>query len=123
MSTLNTYIVFRGDDLWAIGGTPGGDTQIETNLQVITQMIDHGRNAQQAIESPKWHVAEDGPGLTIEERLPLDTCYELRTLGHQLNIEGAWSAPCASQCIMVDEETGSLFGATDPRIDGLALGY
>jgi gamma-glutamyltranspeptidase/glutathione hydrolase len=123
LNTLGTYMVFRGDDLWTIGGTPGGDVQIQTNVQVLTQMIDNGRNPQQAIESPKWHVADDGAGLTIEERMPLDTCYELRTLGHQLTIEDAWSAPSASQCIVVDPETGSLLGATDPRVDGLALGY
>lgn len=123
LNTLNTYMMFRGDDLWAMGGTPGGDVQIQTNLQVITQMIDNGRNPQQAIESPKWHISDDGPGLSIEERMPLDTCYELRTLGHQLSIGESWSAPGGSQCIVVDPETGSLLGATDPRIDGLALGY
>jgi gamma-glutamyltranspeptidase/glutathione hydrolase len=123
VNPLNTYMLFKGDDLWALGGTAGGDTQIETNVQVITHMVDHGRSPQEAIEAPRWYAAPEGSTLTFEERLPLDTCYDLRTLGHQFSIEGPWAAPCACQCIMIDPETRTLFGASDPRVDGLAVGF
>ena len=59
----------------------------------------------------------------MEDRLPLETCYELRRLGHQLTISGPWSASCASQIIVLDSDTGALFGGSDPRADGLALGF
>ena len=59
----------------------------------------------------------------MEDRLPLETCYELRQRGHQLAIGGPWSAPCASQIILLDPDTGALFGGSDPRADGLALGF
>lgn len=121
--TLNTWMLFHGDDLWALGGTPGADVQVQTNLQVISQIVDFGRNPQEAIESPKWSVPADGAEIVAEDRLNLDSCYELRQMGHKLTIEGPWSAPCASQVIMVDQHTGSLFGASDPRSEGLALGY
>ena len=123
MHTLNTWMLFRDDALWAVGGTPGGDVQVQTNLQVVTQMTDWGRNPQEAIESPKWHVPPDGPELVVEDRLPLDTCYGLRERGHALTIAGPWSGPCASQVIVLDADTGALLGASDPRADGLALGY
>ena len=70
MHTLNTYMLFKDNDLWGVGATPGGDVQVQTNLQVISQLVDHGRNPQEAIESPKWHVAPDGPGLTLEPQPP-----------------------------------------------------
>ena len=123
MHTLNTWMLFRGDDFWAAGGTPGADVQVQTSLQTVTQMIDHGRSPQEAMESPKWHVAPDGPQLFLEDRLPLDTCYELRRRGHQLTVGGAWSGSCASQIIALDPETGTLHAGSDPRVDGLALGY
>ncbi len=123
MHTLNTFLLLRGDDFWAAGGTPGADVQVQTNLQTITQMIDHGRTPQEAIESPKWHVAPDGPQLFVEDRLPLDTCYELRRRGHQLSVGTPWSGSCASQIITRDPETGILTAGSDPRSEGLALGY
>lgn len=123
MHTLNTFMLFKGDDFWAVGGTPGADVQVQTNFQVISQLIDAARSPQEAIESPKWHVAPDGPGLTVEERLPLDTCYNLRQLGHQLSIGGPWSGSCASQLIVLDPETGVLLGGSDPRVEGMAIGY
>ncbi len=70
MHTLNTWMLFRGDDLWAVGGTPGGDVQVQTNLQTVTQMIDWQRSPQEAIESPKWHVPPDGPELWWKTACP-----------------------------------------------------
>ena len=123
MHTLNTYMLLKDGAFWAAGGTPGADVQVQTNLQTVTQMIDHGRSPQEAIESPKWHVAPDGPHLFVEDRLPLDTCYELRRRGHQLTVGSSWSGSCASQIITLDPETGTLTAGSDPRAEGLALGY
>ncbi len=123
MHTLNTWLLVKDGALWAVGGTPGGDVQVQTNAQVITQMIDHARSPQEAIESPKWHVPPDGPEFIAEDRLPLDTCYQLRQMGHHLTINGPWSGECAAQVIALAPDTGALQGGSDPRTDGLALGY
>lgn len=123
MHTLNTWMLLRDGDLWAVGGTPGADVQVQTNAQVIVQLVDGGRNPQEAIESPKWHVAPEGPGLVVEDRLPPDTRDDLRRRGHDLTVNGPWSGSCASQVIARDLETGALLGASDPRVEGLALGY
>jgi gamma-glutamyltranspeptidase/glutathione hydrolase len=123
MHTLNAWMLLRDGNLWAVGGTPGGDVQVQTNAQTIVQMIDHGRNPQEAIESPKWHVPPDGPELVVEDRLALETCYELRRHGHALAVNGPWSGACVSQIIQLDPETGALLGGSDPRGDGVALGY
>ncbi len=123
LHTLNTWMVFKGDALWAVGGTPGADVQVQTNLQVVTQMVDWGRGPQEAIESPKWHVPPDGAEIAVEDRLPLDTCYELRQHGHRLTVGGAWSGSCASQVLVLDPDTRAILGGSDPRVDGLALGY
>ncbi len=122
LSPLGPVMVFREDRLVAAGGTTGGDSQLATNLQVITQMIDHRRSLQEAIESPKWQTSAGGGEMSVEERMPLDTCYELRTTGYKLSVGAPWSAPCASQYISLDPESECLLGATDPRAGGLAVG-
>ena len=121
--TLNTWMLGKNGGLWAVGGTPGGDVQVQTNAQIISQMVDGGRDPQQAMESPKWHVPPDGPELVVEDRLPLETCYDLRRRGHSLTINGPWSGTCACQVIVIDPDTQARQGGSDPRADGLALGY
>ena len=113
------WMLLHGNTLWAVGG----DADALTNLQIITQLVDGKRSPQEAIESPKWHIAPEGAELFIEDRLPLDTCYELRQRGYALTVGGPWSAACAAQIILLDPDTGTLFGGSDPRVEGLALGY
>ena len=113
------WMLFHGTTLWAVGG----DADTQTNLQIVTQLIDSKRSPQEAIESPKWQTAPDGAELFIEDRLPLDTCYELRQRGYALTVGGPWSGTSTAQVIQLDPDTGSLFGGSDPRVEGLALGY
>jgi gamma-glutamyltranspeptidase / glutathione hydrolase len=55
--TMNPAMVFRGDDLRLVLGTQGGDTQVQTNLQLITGILDFGMTPQEAVEAPRWrHV-------------------------------------------------------------------
>ena len=54
MHTLNAYMVMRGDKPYLVGGTPGGDRQVAWNAQVITNVLDHGMSAQEAVEAPRW---------------------------------------------------------------------
>ena len=54
MHTLNAYMVMREGRPYIVGGTPGGDRQIAWNAQVITNVLDHGMNAQEAVEAPRW---------------------------------------------------------------------
>ena len=38
--TLNTYMVFRGNEVFAVGGSPGADEQPQTNFQIIHDLVD-----------------------------------------------------------------------------------
>ena len=80
--TMNPPMVFKDGELWAVFGTPGGDNQVQVNLQVLTSMIDFGYNAQQAAEMPRWkseapgqeaNYPHDAPdALTLESRFSSD---------------------------------------------------
>jgi gamma-glutamyltranspeptidase/glutathione hydrolase len=114
-------------------GTPGADTQVQTNLQVITHVLDFGMTVTEAVEAPRWrntqnptestlpHVCDDI--LYLESRLPADVRAGLAAKGHALQILGAWESPGSEVMIQVTPETGVLQGAADPRRDGYAIGW
>jgi hypothetical protein len=80
MHTLNTYLVFRDGRPYIVGNTPGADYQVQTNLQVITGIIDFGLDAQAAIDAARW--GDSPPGLLVEDHMPEATQRELARRGH-----------------------------------------
>jgi gamma-glutamyltranspeptidase/glutathione hydrolase len=123
LSAMTPTLVLRKDgSFWFTVGTPGGPTIINTVLCVITNVIDHGMNIQQAIDFPRIHHQWLPDELVFEPYgLSGDTQKALTSMGHKLarprylgDAEG----------IMVEENTGIRLGATDPRrSDGPAVGY
>lgn len=131
MHTLNAYAILKDGELYAVGGTPGGDNQVQWNLQVITDLIDFGMNPQEAVSAPRW---SSFPGtqpsdakmpyrLTIERPIRDEVIEELRRKGHRIRIVGEWAGGGAAQLILVDAKTGLRLAGTDPRAQGLAVGY
>jgi gamma-glutamyltranspeptidase/glutathione hydrolase len=119
--------------LLLVCGTPGADTQVQTNLQVITHLLDFGMTVAEAVEAPRWrdtqsptesnlpHVCPDE--LLLEGRFPEEVRAGLKARGHALNILGPWAAAGSEMMIQVDPETGAFHGAADPRRDGYAIGW
>ena len=135
--TMNPVMVFRkteeGRKLALVCGTPGADTQVQTNLQVITHVLDFGMTVAEAVEAPRWrhtqnltestypHTCEDE--LLLEGRFSPHVRRGLERKGHQLNIIGDWEGTGSEMMIQVDTEEGALHGGADPRRDGYALGW
>jgi gamma-glutamyltranspeptidase/glutathione hydrolase len=132
MHTLNCFSVADASGRPVlVGGTPGGDGQPQWNLQTLVGLIDGGLDVQAAIELPRWTV---WPGtdpvnlpnpyeLRIEDRLGAATLAELADLGHRVRTTGPWAGGGASQAIARDPDTGVIAGGSDPRVEGLALGF
>lgn len=135
--TLNAYLITQEDaatgrdKLAFVGGTPGGDVQVQSNLQVICNLIDFKLNPQEAVEAPRWQHggavgAADEPGagqLAIENRIALDVVLELEKRGHKVNALGPWAHSSSYQVIAVHPETGAFMAGSDPRCDGHAAGF
>jgi gamma-glutamyltranspeptidase len=132
--TMNPVMVFKGPrQLALVCGTPGADTQVQTNLQVITHVLDFGMTVAEAVEAPRWrntqsptesnipHVCKDE--LLVESRFSPQALSGLERRGHVLNILGDWGATGSEMMIQVDTNTGALHGAADPRRDGYAVGW
>jgi gamma-glutamyltranspeptidase/glutathione hydrolase len=130
MHTLNCFLVTETGRPWLVGGTPGGDGQPQWNLQLLTNMIDHGLGPQEAIEAPRWTSfpgtdpinAHNPFELRLEARFPERVAAELAARGHRVKQVGPWSGGGAAQLIAIGAD-GVLRGSSDPRAEGQALGF
>jgi gamma-glutamyltranspeptidase/glutathione hydrolase len=130
MHTLHCYLLFREDEPYLVGGTPGTDGQPQWNLQVLTNLLDWGMNVQQAVEAPRW-LSHPGTvpselgapyELHLEPGFPPATWAELERRGHRLHPQDVFEAGGA-QLILIDPGSGAYHGGSDPRTDGCAIGY
>jgi len=135
--TMNPVMVLKQENgkrrLILVCGTPGADTQVQTNLQVITHVLDFGMTVVEAVEAPRWRHTQNPTESTvphtcndeviIEGRFAEEVRSGLSRRGHVLSIIGDWEATGSEMMIQIDPETGALFGAADPRRDGYAVGW
>jgi gamma-glutamyltranspeptidase/glutathione hydrolase len=119
--TLNTYMVFRDGRPVIVGGSPGGDIQVQTNLQVLTALIDFGRDPQQAAEDPRWS-RHAGLDVNLEDRAPAAVFEGLASRGHVVHRAGPYGQGGRAQVIRI-AEGGGLTAGSDPRCDGCALAF
>jgi gamma-glutamyltranspeptidase/glutathione hydrolase len=123
LSSMTPTFVLRPDgSLFFAIGTPGGTTIINTVLQVITNVIDHGMNLQEAIDAPRVHH-QWLPDEVVTEPLGLsaDTRRALEARGHKISTQQRDMSD--AQGVMVEEKTGVRLGASDSRRDGAAVGF
>ena len=99
-------------------GVMGGDYQPLGHAHVITSMLEHGLDAQEALDLPR--VFFDAAGLVLETGVPDAMASELQGMGH--NITRAPEPLGGGQIIVYDHAAGVLKGASDPRKDGFAAG-
>jgi gamma-glutamyltranspeptidase/glutathione hydrolase len=127
--TLNTYMVFSGGEVFAVGGSPGADEQPQTNFQIIHDLIDLEMDPQSAVEAPRWsHMPGTPPRDQLPEALRMEDGYDpatldgLRRKGHKVNLVDRWSFGSA-KVIVRDRQNGCWLGGADPRRVAYALGY
>ena len=131
--TMNPVIATKSGQPFLICGTPGADTQVQTNLQLVTHIIDFGMNPQEAVEAPRWRSLQNPMESTIphtcvdvlqlEGRFPQEVRRELSQKGHNLEIMTDWGGPGSAQVILVHPVSNALIGGSDPRRDGYAVGW
>jgi gamma-glutamyltranspeptidase/glutathione hydrolase len=131
LHTLNAWVVTdREGQLRHVGNTPGGDGQVQWNMQLISHLVDGDLDPQAAVAAPRFtvHPGSDADAvgrpetLQAESRLGAATLAELRERGHQVRDVGPWGAGGSALVISVDPDRGVLAGGADPRQDGVALG-
>jgi len=120
LSSMTPTIVVKDGRPLMVTGSPGGPRIISTTLETIVNAIDFGLDVQAAVSQPRFHHQWVPDTLYLEEGIPADVAEGLRRRGHRVQAGGTWSA---AEAIWIDPETGYRYGGSDPRKDGLALGY
>lgn len=130
--TLNAWIATHPDgSLALVGGTPGANIQVQTNLQLLVNTLDLGLDPQEAIERPRWQHSSDGGNtgqseegrgvLEIEDRADASLFAALTERGHDTRPIGSWAHGSAAQLLKV-LPSGAYAVGSDPRCDGHAGG-
>ena len=115
---IPALVRFDADD-WAAFGVMGGYMQPQGHLQVLSNLLDHGASLQTALDSPRWRYRESGR-LAIEERLADTVPTKLARRGHDVTVLPPGDFGGAQ---IVRNDGGTLSGASEPRKDGLAVGF
>ena len=122
--TLSPLMALYPDGGFALTmGTPGGDSQTQSLLQISHNMMIFGMTPQQAIEAPRFRSLR-GVSVAIEDRIQPEVLFELESLGHSLQVIPGWTATFGgAQMIFYDRETEVLTAAADPRREAYSLAY
>jgi gamma-glutamyltranspeptidase/glutathione hydrolase len=123
--TIIPGMALRDGRLWLSFGVMGGFMQPQGHLQVLVNLVDYGLDPQQALNAPRFRVDQrGGPRVAVETGVPLKTRKALAAKGHDVQPETTFAPGFGSGDVIArDPETGVLWGASDPRKDGCAVGF
>ncbi len=102
-------------------GVMGGEMQPQGHLQVVSSMLDHGLNPQAALEAPRWKLGE-GLQVVVEPGTDEGLLAALMGRGHHPVVAPDRLAFGRGQ-IIVRLEDGVYAAVSEPRTDGVAVGY
>ena len=121
--TLSPVMALRDGKPWLAFGTPGGDGQTQTHLQVLNNILLFGMTPQEAIDAPRLRRMSNGT-LAIEDRVAPEVLDSLKDRGYRVDARSGWTATFGgAQAIMIDSNTGALRAGADRRREGYSLAY
>ena len=119
LHTLVPAMILKDGRPWASFGVMGGDNQAQAHAQVVANLVDFGMNIQQAGEAAR--VRHTGTSLAVESGISSSVRQSLEARGHTLS-EGRGMMG-GFQGIFIDPKSGVMMGGSDPRKDGVAIGF
>ncbi len=125
LSSMTPTIILKDEKPFIIIGSPGGAIIITAVLQVILNCIDFDMNIREAIDAPRIHHQWQPDSIYYEQKaLCDDVKNELIEIGYafidrdaELRILGIVEG------IMIDWVNKTIYGASDLRGGGLAIGF
>ena len=121
MHTIIPGLATKDGALWSVFGNMGGPMQPQGHFQVLSNLVDYGMNAQEAVDHPRHFHDHDSNKLLVEGRVPPSEIDRLRALGHEVELGAAYVVPVGGAQLIRVHENGVRSGGSDPRKDGCAL--
>lgn len=100
-------------------GFVGAEFQPIGQITLLTNVLDHGLDVQQALETPR--VFPQAGEVKVEKTVNEAVLQDLQARGHRIGPTQV--AHGSGQAIWIDRDRGVLVGGSDPRKDGCALGF
>jgi gamma-glutamyltranspeptidase/glutathione hydrolase len=121
--TLSPAMVRSNRQPFLTFGTPGGDGQTHTLVQVLNNIMLFGMTPQEAIDAPRLRRLPNGD-LAIEDRVPVEVLNALTARGYTVLPRAGWTAEFGgAQAILIDPVTGERRAGADRRREGWSLAY
>lgn len=129
--TLNPVLVLKDGRPLMVFGSPGGDTQGQSQLQFFLNYAEFGMNVQQALEQPyfatnayhlSFHPHPPGKGLSVSQRIPSEVRDELARRGHLVRTHSAMGVGSV-KTILVDPRSKVMMGGAAPATDAYVIGW
>jgi len=131
--TPNPALAMKDGKVMMPFGTPGGDVQPQSMVQLFLNVAEFGMEVQEAIEAPRvstwgfpnsfWPHAYRPGFVGVEGRIDPDVIEGLRKRGHTVEVWDDFTYRMGCLCaVHMDGETGVRSGGADPRRDGYAMG-
>ncbi|MCX5839275.1 MAG: gamma-glutamyltransferase [Deltaproteobacteria bacterium] len=122
LSSMSPTIMLKNGKPFLSVGTPGATRIISAVPQIIVNIVDFQMNIQDAIEAARIHCMTGD--IFMESRFPKEVQDALTAKGHKISLKGAMDLYFGgAQGVMIDPVSDKLYGAGDPRRDGVAVGY
>ena len=126
--TLNAAMLLKNGKPYLIYGTMGGEGQPQTQAAIATRIVDFGMSPQDAIAAPRWLNGRtwgaSSNDLKMEGRVPQNVLDALKGRGHPVvKVDDYTDTMGHAGAIVIDPVTNLKSAGTDPRGDGLAIGY
>ncbi len=129
-TTLSPGLALREGEPYLAFGTPGGDQQDQWTVAFFLNHVLFGMNLQEAIDAPTFHNdhfpssfyprASQPRSLAVEDRVGERVVAQLRSRGHEVDVQGPWSLGRISA---VARSGGLLYAGANPRgMQGYAAG-
>jgi len=119
MHTIIPGMVMKDGQAVMPYGVMGGHFQPMGHSLFLTNMLEYGLDIQEALDLPRLFPLRGK--VQLEHGVPRDISETLAQLGHDM--ETVERPHGGGQAIWIDRARGCLVGGSDPRKDGLALGY
>jgi gamma-glutamyltranspeptidase / glutathione hydrolase len=130
-TTLVCYVACKDNRPWLTLGCPGGDNQVQADLQLFLNVVEFGMDPQSAVEAARFSSSSFpgsfyphayAPGqLNVESGIPAHVRDALALKGHRLN--PVPNAGIGAIVTMLDAETGTRSAGADPRRPTYAFGW
>jgi gamma-glutamyltranspeptidase / glutathione hydrolase len=129
--TINPALALKDGKPFVVFGTPGADTQPQTQLQFFLNVVEFNMEVQQALEQPAVisnsfqdsYYPHNVLGKLLTPAMLADSVkQELAAKGHQLDIRNSRGVGSV-KAVMIHPRTGVLMGGVSPTGDSYVMAW